>query len=376
MTTTPESPGPAKVVAPGRLVREHAAMSETPPELRVGDRERKVVDDRLLAAVGDGVLTLSEYDERTAALWQARTRSELDGLVADLPRAVEGPAPVEVPAATRPQRVVAVMSEDRLADALAPGQRVEGYALMGKAVVDLRREDLPDGTRVRVRSLMGEVEVQVPPGAVVRLSGFSLMGERKVAVAPGGGPVVHVDAIAVMGSVKVGVGDGAVVPRRTHGLGHVPHARPAPAPVPSAPSATSSRRPARHGRGRLGRALTGAKGLLVPAAVLGAVVLAGPDNVSIFGSSVERAADRSVQVSTLFGSTTVIVPDGSRVDTSGIMVFGSTDCEQACTSGQGEVVEVRRFGAFGSVEIVTESEWEQERRDDDDGPVELEGPGD
>ena len=54
-------------------------MSETPPPLRVGDRERRAVDDQLQAAVGDGVLTLHEYDERSAVLWQARTRDELDG---------------------------------------------------------------------------------------------------------------------------------------------------------------------------------------------------------------------------------------------------------------------------------------------------------
>ncbi len=69
-------------------------MSDTPPPLRVGDRERRAVDERLLEAVGDGVLTLSEYDERSAVLWQARTRDELDSLVADLP----GHAPA-VPAA-------------------------------------------------------------------------------------------------------------------------------------------------------------------------------------------------------------------------------------------------------------------------------------
>ena len=175
-------------------------MSDTPPPLRVGDRERRAVDEQLQAAVGDGVLTLSEYDERSAVLWQARTRDELDELVADLPDAA---APARPPAVTghasRPRRVVAVMSEDRMSGALSPGQQVQGYALMGKAVVDLRRDDLPRHVEVQVRSVMGEVEVMVPPGSVVHLSGFSVMGERTVAVGPGDGPDVHVDAVAVMG---------------------------------------------------------------------------------------------------------------------------------------------------------------------------------
>jgi hypothetical protein len=335
-------------------------MSDTPRPLRVGDRERRAVDDRLLAAVGDGVLTLHEYDERSAVLWHARTRAELDDLVADLPdepAAVPARPAAVVGDAVRPRRVVAVMSEDRLSGALAPGQPVQGYAVMGKAVVDLRRDDLPQRVEVQVRTLMGEVEVMVPPGSAVHLSGFSLMGERTVSVGAGDGPDVHVDAVAVMGTVKVSVGDGTVVT-----TGRRPPA--VPAPRPSSVAVPSPREVHRSG-GRLSRGLGRAKGLLVPAALLGAVVLAGPDDVSVFGSSVERATDRSVQVSTLFGSTTVIVPDDSRVATSGIMVFGGTDCEQACTNREGTVVEVRRFGGFGSVEILTEWEWDDERRDEE-----------
>jgi hypothetical protein len=335
-------------------------MSETPRPLRVGDRERRAVDEQLQAAVGDGVLTLSEYDERSAVLWQARTRDELDHLVADLPEQ-PGPAPARVPATTaggRPRRVVAVMSEDRMSGALAPGQQVQGWALMGKAVVDLRRDDLPRHVEVQVRSLMGEVEVMVPPGSAVHLSGFSLMGERKVHVGAGDGPDVHVDAVAVMGTVKVTVGDGTVVAtgRRPGGV---------PAPRTSSVPVRHAGTPHRSG-GHLSRVLRRAKGVAVPVALLGALVLAGPDNVSIFSSGVERVAsdDRNVQVSTLFGSTTVVVPNGRQVDPGGFMLFGSTDCEAACSVSSGPVVNVRSFGGFGSVEIVTQAEYDAERRED------------
>ena len=335
-------------------------MSDTPPPLRVGDRERRAVDDRLLAAVGDGVLTLSEYDERSAALWQARTRVELDHLVADLPDAEPARSPVPAGDASRPRRVVAVMSEDRLSGALVPGQQVRGVAVMGKAVLDLRRDDLPRSVQVQVRTLMGEVEVMVPPGSAVHLSGFSVMGERTVSVGAGDGPDVHVDAVAVMGTVKVTVGDGTVVATgRTRAV--------VPAPRPSSVAVPRSREVHRSG-GHLSRVLGRAKGLAIPAALLGALVLAGPDSMSIFGSSVENVArdDRNVQVSTLFGSTTVVVPNGSQVDTSGVMLFGSTTCEDACsTAGAGAVVDVRTFGGFGSVEIVTQEEHDAERRDDE-----------
>lgn len=183
--------------------------------------------------------------------------------------------------------------------------------------------------------------------------------------------------MSVMGSVKVTVGDGAVVPRSPHGLGHVPHAR-------SAPASTSSRLPAAHGRGRrrgLARLASRSKGLLVPVAVLGAVLLAGPDSASVFGSNVERVArgDGNVQVSSLFGSVTVVVPDGSQVDTSGLMPFGSTDCQACATQADGPVVDVRTFGGFGSVEVVTASQYaadEADDEDDDDPAVELDRPDD
>jgi hypothetical protein len=189
-------------------------MSELTPERRVGDRERRAVDDQLMAAVGDGVLTLAEYDERAEMLWRARTRIELDRLVADLPSTPRPAAPV-VPGGSRPpaRRIVAVMSENRLATPVLPGQDVTGWSVLGKVVLDLRRDDLPDQVHVRARTLMGEVEVLVPPGTTVHLSSASVMGERKVEVDDGGtGPVVHLDAVAVMGSVKVTHGKGVRMP--------------------------------------------------------------------------------------------------------------------------------------------------------------------
>lgn len=337
-------------------------MSDATPQLRVGDRERRVVDERLLAAVGDGVLTLHEYDERSALLWQARTRDELDALVSDLPGAAPASPRPGAGGPVRPQRVVAVMSEDRFAGALVPGQDVRGYAVMGKAILDLRREDLPDGTRVKVRSLMGEVEVQVPLGSVVHLSGMSVMGERKVSLDQGDGPVVHVDAVAVMGSVRVTPGDGTVVTSDGRSRVH-----PSPVAVPQTGHASGhGGELARSRHGRLAHVAGRAKGLLVPAVIVAGIVLAGPDATSIFGNTVERVqpGDRQVQVSVLFGNVEVVVPDGARVDTSGLVAFGNIDCEAAC-SGSGEVVEVRGFGAFGNVEVSTQSERAADQADDD-----------
>ena len=321
-------------------------------EPRVGDRERHVADEHLRDAVGDGVLTLSEYEERAGQLWAARTRREVEVLLADLPGLQ--PAPVALPARTtgRARRAVAVMSETEVTGPLALGQSAEGWAVMGKAVVDLRRADLPDGTRVRAGALMGEVEVQVPPGTVVHLSGLTLMGERKVRVAPGDGPVVHVDAYALMGSVHVTVGDGSVVPARPGAVAWAPPASSRRIPEPATRQPSLVRRLARR-----------ASGISV-ATVLGlglvGVIASGTDARTVFGSTTETVTadhDGTVQVSVLFGSVRVVVPDDARVDTGGLVVFGSVDCEAACDgSGQGARIDVSSYGGFGSVEVVTETE--------------------
>jgi hypothetical protein len=63
---------------------------------RVGDADRNRIADLLKEAHAAGYLTLEETDERLGTALAARTRGELDRLVADLPpewRASQQPAP-------------------------------------------------------------------------------------------------------------------------------------------------------------------------------------------------------------------------------------------------------------------------------------------
>ena len=60
-------------------------MSAQQTEIRIGDAER----EQAVSALGEhylaGRLTKDEYDERAAAAWTARTRSQLQPLFWDLP---------------------------------------------------------------------------------------------------------------------------------------------------------------------------------------------------------------------------------------------------------------------------------------------------
>ncbi|HEX6498343.1 MAG TPA: DUF1707 domain-containing protein [Micromonosporaceae bacterium] len=64
-------------------------------DLRAADVDRQFVADALRDAVNEGRLSLSEYDERLAAAYGARTYGELDRLLNDLP----APRPARHPTA-------------------------------------------------------------------------------------------------------------------------------------------------------------------------------------------------------------------------------------------------------------------------------------
>ena len=55
--------------------------------IRVSDAEREEVAERLRRAHADGRLDMSELEERVALCYAAKTRAELEPLVADLPGA-------------------------------------------------------------------------------------------------------------------------------------------------------------------------------------------------------------------------------------------------------------------------------------------------
>ena len=70
------------------------------PELRIGDAEREAASSALGEHFAAGRLTREEYDERSDAVWSAKTNSDLWPLFSDLPspavarqRARTAPAP-------------------------------------------------------------------------------------------------------------------------------------------------------------------------------------------------------------------------------------------------------------------------------------------
>jgi hypothetical protein len=195
-------------------VRQYVGVDESRPELRIGDRERRATDAHLQQAHGDGVLTLTEYDERAAQCWAARTQIELDELVRDLPpyRPDPGEQPTAVVAA--PGREPAKSVGQRLGGALVGvaalvalvfvGSHVvtaaDGAAVFGKRQITVA----PGQDRIEVGMLFGSVDVVVPDGVRARPTGAVIFGSTDCALAcTGTGPEVVVDATGAFGSVDI-----------------------------------------------------------------------------------------------------------------------------------------------------------------------------
>jgi uncharacterized protein DUF1707 len=78
----------------GSAAPDTTTEARTAPRLRASNEQRMATVDRLHEAVGLGLLTLEEGDERVLAALEARYADELPPLTADLP-----PAPAKAPVA-------------------------------------------------------------------------------------------------------------------------------------------------------------------------------------------------------------------------------------------------------------------------------------
>jgi hypothetical protein len=86
----------------------------------------------------------------------------------------------------------------------APGWRREtAIALLGGGDLDLGAVAPAADARLTAIAGFGGIDVRVPRGSRVAMSGLSLFGGREVKVPPGDGPTIRVRAIAVFGGVTI-----------------------------------------------------------------------------------------------------------------------------------------------------------------------------
>ena len=183
------------------------------PAERAGESSERASDadrDRVVNLLRDhcavGRLTLDEFSERTGAALVARTRGDLDTILADLPPASQ--PSVQAPRRRARRWIVAVMSESQSKGRWRLGEHTAVVAVMGECHLDLSQAEI-DGPDIVITAVgvMGSIEIVTPEGIDVDLTGMSIMGRRSLEVhdAPvlRGSPRILIRAFPIMGEVKV-----------------------------------------------------------------------------------------------------------------------------------------------------------------------------
>ena len=197
----------------------------TPPRKRASDSERDKAAKHLQAAFTDGQISLTEFDDRSRALYAATYADELPALVEDLSpvERPDRPNPATTNASSRAvvtgERNGSAFSLSLMGGAERTGQWLVApmhttVALMGGNSLDLREARFAaQETVINALALMGGIEIIVPEDVRVVDDGVGIMGgfgvedhdscTVSVAELPAGTPVVRVRGLALMGGVGI-----------------------------------------------------------------------------------------------------------------------------------------------------------------------------
>ena len=197
-----QEPGSA---APVRLDDAGTPPANQVPAIRASDRERDAATQRLQEAFAEGRLDDGEFDQRMRTALSARTRPELDELLADLPQ----PSPPAGPPATagRPpgRLAVAFKSSVRRAGRWRVPEHYRTVVYKGNGWLDLRAAELTAAeTTLLAVAYKSRITVLVPPGVRVEASGFGADTDTEADPAlPADAPVVRVRGFSYKGTIRV-----------------------------------------------------------------------------------------------------------------------------------------------------------------------------
>ncbi|WP_419197221.1 DUF1707 SHOCT-like domain-containing protein [Mycolicibacterium austroafricanum] len=186
-----------------RLAAAEALHAPGAVEMRISDADRNGTLRRLHNAVALGLIDIGEFEERSAAVSQARMRSELDSLVGDLP----GPGAIVTSAADRVELRGVLGSLKRQGEWVVPS-RLALHRRMGSVDLDLTRARFAGPIVViELDMKVGGLELRLPDGASasiddVEVNVGSARDHRKDAPAEGN-PHVILTGKVVCGSVDI-----------------------------------------------------------------------------------------------------------------------------------------------------------------------------
>jgi hypothetical protein len=180
--------------------------------LRASDADRDAAAAVINNALAEGRLTAEEHGGRLDAIYAAKTQAELAPLLADLP-GQQAMVPVaatsaQIAKSKRGGRIIAIFGGATRKGAWHADPVIDVLTVFGGAELDFRDAVLP-GKEVTLRatSILGGVEVTVPPEMRVIDNGTAILGGREIkggdeSVGPDS-PVLRIEGICVLGGIEV-----------------------------------------------------------------------------------------------------------------------------------------------------------------------------
>ena len=171
---------------------------------------------QLSDAFAHDLIEVEEFERRVTLAHRASSLSQVEQTVLDLtvaaPSTALVPAPLQLPERANERErdnVLALFGGVERRGAWTLPRHLKASAVLGGIVLDFREALLSPGvTEVHVLALMGGVQIIVPPGLSVEVSGTAIMGgfghvERIPGRLDPEVPVLRVHGMAIMGGVAV-----------------------------------------------------------------------------------------------------------------------------------------------------------------------------
>ncbi len=186
--------------------------------LRASDADRDAAATVINNALAEGRLTAEEHSDRLDAIYAAKTHADLVPLLDDLPqplgamqvRRTQPGSDVDLPVGSkRGGRIVAIFSGASRKGVWHPDPVINVLTVFGGAEIDFRDAIMPGKEVVlRATTVLGGVEVTVPPEMRVVDNGIAILGGRDIAgnadeSASPDAPVLRIEGTCVLGGVEV-----------------------------------------------------------------------------------------------------------------------------------------------------------------------------
>jgi hypothetical protein len=157
-------------------------------------------------AAAQGRLAMTDYENRLAKVYAAKTYDEISRVSSDLPGAITAPRDGALHPAPS-TLLLAIMSGFERRGRWNVPRKVTTFTLWGGGVIDLRYADFTSPeVEIRTYSIMGGQTILVPPEVNVDLRGHGVMGtfdDLETSQGLPGAPRIKVSGFSLWGKIAV-----------------------------------------------------------------------------------------------------------------------------------------------------------------------------